>query len=107
MRLRPLRVLTVAALITSSVVAAGGSVAGPAEAHASAAGSLHVGHATLHRCDLGTGGRPAYCGSIQVPLDYGSTKDGTITVGFGWIPARQPGAAGEPRTLVAEEGGPG
>ena len=42
-----------------------------------------------------------------MPLDYHSTKDGTITIGFGWVPAAHPKSGQTPRTIVAEEGGPG
>jgi pimeloyl-ACP methyl ester carboxylesterase len=42
-----------------------------------------------------------------VPLDYRSSKDGTITAGFGWVPASNPAPGTTPRTIVAEEGGPG
>jgi pimeloyl-ACP methyl ester carboxylesterase len=68
---------------------------------------LVVGSVTLHRCHLALGSRPTYCGSIKVPLDYHSAKDGTITAGFGWVPASHPASGQPPRTIVAEEGGPG
>jgi pimeloyl-ACP methyl ester carboxylesterase len=69
--------------------------------------TIHVGSVTLGRCDLSIPGRTTYCGSIKVPLDYRSAADGTITVGFGWVPAAHPVGTAPPRTLAAEEGGPG
>jgi pimeloyl-ACP methyl ester carboxylesterase len=69
--------------------------------------TLTVGTLTVHRCNLALGSRPAYCGSIKVPLDYHSTKDGMITTGFGWVPALKPTMGQTPPTIVAEEGGPG
>jgi len=69
--------------------------------------TISVGSLTLHRCHLALGNRPTYCGSIKAPLDYHSAKDGTITVGFGWVPASHPVTGHKPTTIVAEEGGPG
>jgi len=73
--------------------------------------TLHVGSLTLHKCRIEERTVAAYCGSIQVPLNYNSRRDGTITVGFGWLPATAATAAtaafAPAPTLVAEEGGPG
>jgi pimeloyl-ACP methyl ester carboxylesterase len=61
----------------------------------------------VHKCNLALGSRATYCGSMRLPLDYRSAKDGNITVGFGWVPASHPKSGQTPRTIVAEEGGPG
>jgi pimeloyl-ACP methyl ester carboxylesterase len=44
---------------------------------------------------------------MRLPLNYRSVKDGKITIGFAWVPAAAPGKGTTPRTIVAEEGGPG
>ena len=64
---------------------------------------LRVGSLTLHRCWLGVAPAAAWCGTTQVPLDYSDATAGTITVGFGWVPASGRSVG----TVVAEEGGPG
>jgi len=102
------RVLAVAAIFAAILASAAPSTtASPASGNRSAATHLTVGSVTLHRCHLTLGSRPTYCGSIKVPLDYRSAKDGMITTGFGWVPAAHPTAGSTPRTIVAEEGGPG
>jgi pimeloyl-ACP methyl ester carboxylesterase len=106
----------VATAIVTATPASIAAVASPAATHRAAAPSsraagsaagLKVGQLTLHRCHLALGSRATYCGSIRVPLDYHSAKDGTITTGFGWVPAARPTPGTTPRTIVAEEGGPG
>lgn len=96
------------ALAAATVLAgAPATTASPTSASTPAGnGLLKVGAITVHRCHLNVAPRKAYCGSMQVPLNYHSTKDGTITVGFGWLPAAHPGHP-PVRTIVAEEGGPG
>ncbi len=63
---------------------------------------LTVGDRHLHRCRLGAG-RPTYCGSLRVPLDYHDPRSPAIIVGFGWVPSKGRATG----TLVAMEGGPG
>lgn len=71
--------------------------------------TLYVGGVRLHPCRLAA--RPAYCGSVRVPLDYRAPAGATVAIGFGWLPARKAGSAGSTvtatRTIVAQEGGPG
>jgi pimeloyl-ACP methyl ester carboxylesterase len=90
------------AAIGSPVSTAGASIARPAAPH-----TITVGSQTLTRCHLSLGSRPTYCGSIDVPLGYHSSKDGVITVGFGWVPAADPTPGHRSHTIIAEEGGPG
>jgi pimeloyl-ACP methyl ester carboxylesterase len=102
------RALATIAVATAAVLAAApATTATPTAPTRDAAGTLTVGTLTVHSCDLYLGKRATYCGSIQAPLDYRSTKDGTITIGFGWVPAAHPKSGQTPRTIVAEEGGPG
>jgi pimeloyl-ACP methyl ester carboxylesterase len=107
------RVLATIALASAAVLTAGSATTAsprdPAQTTAKRVvpATLTVGTLTVHRCNLVLGSRPTYCGSIKVPLDYHSTKDGVITTGFGWVPARQPTMGTTPPTIVAEEGGPG
>ncbi len=87
----------------AGLVAAGLAVLGAPTTTASAADGLRVGAAALHSCDLGVAPAAAWCGSVRVPLDYADTTSGTITVGFGWVPA----AGRSVGTVAAMEGGPG
>jgi pimeloyl-ACP methyl ester carboxylesterase len=99
------RVLAAVALALGSAAV----VVSHATAGTPAGGGQHVtvGTQTLSPCQL-TGPRfSAYCGSIKVPLNYNSAKDGEIPVGFGWYPATNPAPGMKPPTIVAEEGGPG
>ncbi len=64
--------------------------------------AITVGSRTLHRC----GRSPlAYCGSLEVPLDYSSAASPDIRIGFRWLPATGTGRAAG--TILAVEGGPG
>ena len=64
--------------------------------------AITVGSRTLHRC----GRSPlAYCGSLDVPLDYSSAASPDIRIGFRWLPATGAGRAAG--TILAVEGGPG
>jgi pimeloyl-ACP methyl ester carboxylesterase len=94
-------------LLAASFVLAGFSL-GPSHAAARAT-TMTVGAATLHKCEIEEHTVAAYCGSIQVPLNYNQpSKDGSITVGYAWLPATAETASfAVAPTLVAEEGGPG
>ncbi len=101
------------ALLAVALMAGTGLVAAPS-AQASAAPArplaprqaagpaITVGSRTLHRC----GRSPlAYCGSLDVPLDYSSAASPDIRIGFRWLPATGAGRAAG--TILAVEGGPG
>ncbi len=108
MHLPTRRILAALALAAAATVAAApAGAADPSTTSKPPPATLTVGSLSVHRCTLALGARLTYCGSLKVPLDYNSAKDGLITVGFGWIPAAHPGTGGSPRTIVAEEGGPG
>ncbi|MDT5001634.1 MAG: hypothetical protein QOK12_3739, partial [Mycobacterium sp.] len=93
-------------MVAAGLLAASPSGANPASPRAARA--LTVGSVTTHRCNLAGRSVTSYCGSIQVPLNYNSARDGTITVGFGWFPATAKATTSAPaQTIVAEEGGPG
>jgi pimeloyl-ACP methyl ester carboxylesterase len=104
-------VLAAAALSAGAAALSTPAVAHPVAANRADGAQLTVGTLTLNRCSLAGKRHPSYCASIKVPLDYNSSKDGTITTGFGWFPATDPAPAGPagstPPTIVAEEGGPG
>ncbi len=89
--------LTAGALVVTGLT--GVAHARPAPTHSSA---LTVGTAKTARCHLGVG-RPTWCGSIRVPLDYTDPTAPRIGVGFGWVPSSRRSVG----TLVAMEGGPG
>ena len=97
MRMRRGTILALVVALMSALLA--GLPGAPARA---AGNRLHVGRLDLSRCHL-AGGTAAWCGSIQTPLDPTDAAAGTITVGFGWVPA----ASTPEGTIVAEEGGPG
>ncbi len=62
---------------------------------------IKVGSVTLTPC---SGVSLAWCGTINVPYQYGQPKAGTIRLGFMWYPA----ASGKPSgTIMAIQGGPG
>lgn len=63
--------------------------------------TIVVGSQTLQACTLVISG---YCGHIEVPINWLAPNEGTISVGFQWVPASGPVANA---TIVAEEGGPG
>jgi pimeloyl-ACP methyl ester carboxylesterase len=102
------KVLATVAIASAAVLTA--APATTASPHPAATPPTHitVGTLSLHKCELYIGSRTAYCGTLKAPLDYFAPKaDGTITVGFGWIPATHPVSGQTPHTIVAEEGGPG
>jgi len=63
--------------------------------------TLRVGHAVLRRC----GKVPAYCGSLDRPLDPTGAIPGRLSIYFEYYPHSGPGESAG--TLVATEGGPG
>ena len=90
------------ALLTAGAMVLLGLTAA-ASAHASPrARTTGIGTTQLTRCHLGAG-RPTWCGSLRVPLDYTDPAAPRIKVGFGWLPSRRRSVG----TLVAMEGGPG
>jgi pimeloyl-ACP methyl ester carboxylesterase len=76
----------------------------------SAPATLQVGSQMLSKCATAP---LAYCGSLPVPLDYGSPASPKITIAFRWYPstaAAPPSATGGSaslRAVVPVEGGPG
>ena len=92
----------VGALLTAGTLVAVGLSAAALGRPAAPARTLTVGTRHLTRCHLGVG-RPTWCGSLRVPLDYTDPMAPTIRVGFGWVPSGRPSVG----TQVAMEGGPG
>lgn len=92
--------LTVAVALTGLVPASAAT-----NGRAGAPGTLRLGRITLHKC----GAAPlTYCGSMGVPLDYGSKASPSIRIGFEWLPATHVRRARPAQgTLLAVEGGPG
>jgi pimeloyl-ACP methyl ester carboxylesterase len=78
------------------------SPASPAALRQPASPAITVGSRTLHRCARSP---LAYCGSLEVPLDYSSAASPDIRIGFRWLPATGGGRAAG--TILAVEGGPG
>jgi pimeloyl-ACP methyl ester carboxylesterase len=73
-----------------------------AQAHAVTAKTLRVGSRNLKRC----GGSPAaYCGTLEVPLDWQIRGGPDISVCYRWYPATGPGRPAG--TVLPVEGGPG
>ena len=92
-------------ILALGVLVAGLAVAPGVASAGVSARTLRVGAVALHRCDLGIDGGTTWCGSVQVPLDYTDLSAASITIGFGWHPAADPGTGAG--TIVAQEGGPG
>ena len=89
-----------AALRGAVLLATLGGVVGVSTAAGGGVPVLRLGEVTLHLCSPTS---TSYCGSIRVPLDYGSAASPTISIGFRWLPARGDAAG----TVLAIEGGPG
>jgi pimeloyl-ACP methyl ester carboxylesterase len=101
--------LTLAAALSVMTVLATSGPATPAAgalrtvpARQSAPDSLRVGSQTLRRCGTSPA---AYCGSLQVPLDWAAGTGPDISVCFRWYPATAPGSP--EGTVLPVEGGPG
>ena len=93
--------LTVGALLMVGLTAS--AHGRPAARHTpESARSITVGTVHARRCHLGVG-RPTWCGSLRLPLDYTDPTAPRIRIGFGWVPSRRPATG----TLLAMEGGPG
>jgi pimeloyl-ACP methyl ester carboxylesterase len=89
-------------LLAGPLAQASAAPASPPALHQAAVPAITVGSRTLHRC----GRSPlAYCGSLEVPLDYSSAASPAIRIGFRWLPATGTGRAAG--TILAVEGGPG
>ncbi len=89
-------------LLAAPSAQASAALARPLAPRQAAGPAITVGSRTLHRC----GRSPlAYCGSVDVPLDYSSAASPDIRIGFRWLPATGAGRAAG--TILAVEGGPG
>lgn len=66
--------------------------------------SIVLGEQTLHKCSAKS---LAYCGRLEVPLDYRLSTGPQIPIAFRWYPASNPGPGGATGTVVPVEGGPG
>jgi pimeloyl-ACP methyl ester carboxylesterase len=95
-----LLVLTLAALAAGVASVA---VAAPARA-AQAPQTLRVGAQTLTLCATAS---QAYCGTLAVPLDYGSPAGPDISIAYRWYPASAVAPGQASGTVVPVEGGPG
>jgi pimeloyl-ACP methyl ester carboxylesterase len=85
------------------LLAATAPLAMPGAAAAGSPATLTLGSQELSRC----GSSPlAYCGRLAVPLDHMRSGGPNISIAFRWYPASAP-AAGQSRTVVPVEGGPG
>ncbi|HTA34247.1 MAG TPA: alpha/beta hydrolase [Solirubrobacteraceae bacterium] len=83
---------------------AGASAPGAAARAASAPQTLRVGTQTLTLC---ASVPQAYCGTLAVPLDYGSPAGPDISIGYRWYPASAAAPGQAAGTVVPVEGGPG
>jgi pimeloyl-ACP methyl ester carboxylesterase len=73
-------------------------------AWAAPASQLRVGTQTLTQCQSAP---LAYCGTLAVPLDYGSPASPLISIAYRWYPASAPPGGEAAGTVVPVEGGPG
>lgn len=81
-------------------------------ADAAAPATLELGSQTLSRCATAP---LAYCGSLPVPLDYGSPTSPKLSIAYRWYPATAAATSaataadgsGRLHTVVPVEGGPG
>ncbi len=71
---------------------------------ASAPQTLRVGTQTLTLC---ASAPQAYCGTLAVPLDYGSPAGPDISIDYRWYPASEAAPGQAAGTVVPVEGGPG
>jgi pimeloyl-ACP methyl ester carboxylesterase len=89
------------AAVAASRAAAPGNAATAAGA-GPATGSLRVGSQLLKRC---ASKQVAYCGTLNVPLNWQASSGPGISVCYRWYPATAPGRA--EGTVMPVEGGPG
>ncbi len=75
-----------------------------AAAEAQPASRLRVGTQTLTLCQSAP---LAYCGTLPVPLDYGTAGSPQISIAYRWYPASAPPGGRAAGTVVPVEGGPG
>jgi pimeloyl-ACP methyl ester carboxylesterase len=108
---RPAPLVAALGVLALLLLGAGCSSAATRARKADAPAALELGSQTLSRCAT----TPlAYCGSLPVPLDYGSPASPKITIAFRWYPstampaaASATGGSANLRTVVPVEGGPG
>jgi pimeloyl-ACP methyl ester carboxylesterase len=94
--------LTVALAVSVPGIAVAVPAALATPGTAAAAVSVRVGSQVLKRCDTSPA---AYCGTLQVPLDWQSRGGPDISVCYRWYPAT---GGGTPEgTVLPVEGGPG
>jgi pimeloyl-ACP methyl ester carboxylesterase len=94
--------LTVALAVSVPGTAVAVPAAPAAPGTLTAAVSVRVGSQVLKRCDTSP---TAYCGTLQVPLDWQSRGGPDISVCYRWYPAT---GSGTPEgTVLPVEGGPG
>lgn len=91
--------VVVAAVLIGGLVAPG-TVARAATGRGS--DTVRVGSQVLTRCSSSP---VAYCGTLQVPLEWGSSESPTIPICYRWYPATSAGPAAG--TVMPVEGGPG
>src|SRR5580658_4313335 len=95
-----IRSMVACALLISAAVAGAGAAASAAPAGAAA--KVRVGSQELTRCQA----KPvAYCGTLNVPLDWQSASSPKISVCYRWYPPTAGGRSAG--TVVPVEGGPG
>lgn len=93
------RAVTLTAVVALAVTGLVGLTS--ASGASAATTALRVGSVTLKPCRFEA--TPAWCGSVRVPLDRTDASAGTLSIGFGWVPARGVATG----TVAAVEGGPG
>ena len=90
------------AMVAAVLVVAGlGAVPAPAATASGPPGTIVVGTQTLTSCGTSP---TAYCGTLEVPLDYSVPTGPQISISYRWYPATSGRPVG---TLVPVEGGPG
>jgi pimeloyl-ACP methyl ester carboxylesterase len=110
---RPAPLVAALAVLALLLLGTGCSSAATRAREADVPATLELGSQTLSRCATAP---LAYCGSLPVPLDYGSPASPKITIAFRWYPstaaatpatASAGGGSANLRTVVPVEGGPG
>ena len=75
-----------------------------ATARAAAPSTLRVGTQKLRRCQSSP---LSYCGTLSVPLEYGTSDSPQISIAYRFYPATAPRGGRASGTVVPVEGGPG